>query len=106
MEAIQGAAESVARDVRTIRKGVEEIDDITDVINNIADQTNILALNASIEAARAGEAGSGFSVVADEIKALVEESQTQAGEIEAIVDSIQTDAENAVENLEEPGRGY
>ena len=101
MSEIQGEVETVGTDVDELRQRIQQIDEFVEAIDGIADQTNLLALNASIEAARAGEAGEGFSVVADEIKALAEESQAQAAEIETTVSEIQTDAEEAVRSLEE-----
>jgi methyl-accepting chemotaxis protein len=104
MEDVSESANAVAADVETLRKRVDEVDEIVEVIDNIAEQTNMLALNASIEAARAGEAGSGFAVVADEVKSLAEESQQRAGEIEEMVSRIKADTRDTVENLEETNR--
>jgi methyl-accepting chemotaxis protein len=73
------------------------INTIINVINEIANQTNLLSLNASIEAARAGEHGRGFAVVASEIRNLSEQSKSSANEIRRIIDSIQTDTSYAVE---------
>ena len=100
MSDVDEATDEVTEDIDRLQARVAEIDDIVDVINGIAEQTNILALNASIEAARAGEAGSGFAVVADEVKSLAEESQEQAGRIEETVERIQAETETTVESLE------
>lgn len=67
---------------------IKNIDEITNLINNIADQTNLLALNASIEAARAGEAGKGFAVVANEIRTLAEQAKSSSYNINALINSI------------------
>lgn len=74
-----------AQEIQNFKQHVEQINQITDVIENIARQTNLLALNAAIEAARAGEAGRGFSVVAEEIRGLAEQSQISAQNINQII---------------------
>ena len=78
----------VIREINALKESSMAIGRIIDAINEIADQTNLLSLNASIEAARAGEAGRGFSVVADEIRKLADQSVASVNEIRAIVDDI------------------
>ena len=88
--------EEVAIEIHALEEASKEIVDIIATINEIATQTNLLSLNASIEAARAGEAGRGFSVVAEEIRKLAEQSMNSANGIEDIVKNIQTKTKNAV----------
>ncbi len=77
----------------------DQIGEIVNMINNIADQTNLLALNAAIEAARAGQAGQGFSVVADEIRALAEESSRATEEINELINEIQAKVQDTTEMM-------
>ena len=95
-------ADSVTESAAVIEKLAErsqEIGQISDTISNIAGQTNLLALNAAIEAARAGEAGRGFSVVAEEVRKLAEESGQAAQQIAALIAGIQADTVQAVERM-------
>ena len=78
-----------------------KIQSASHVIQSISEQTNLLALNAAIEAARAGEAGKGFAVVAEEIRKLAEQSNKSAGEIESIVNSLQTNSRVDVDIITE-----
>src|SRR6056297_418684 len=78
----------------------EKIGDIVELINGISAQTNLLALNAAIEAARAGEAGRGFSVVADEIRELAEESSDATEQIASLIDDIQAGVEDTVQQMD------
>ncbi|HEK1688399.1 TPA: methyl-accepting chemotaxis protein [Pseudomonas putida] len=101
-----GAIERMSSDVQATARLIEDlagqsrdIGKVLDVIRGLADQTNLLALNAAIEAARAGEAGRGFAVVADEVRALAHRTQQSTSEIERMIGSIQGGTEHAVESM-------
>ncbi|WP_234911944.1 methyl-accepting chemotaxis protein, partial [Vibrio anguillarum] len=86
--------------IRVLSENSNNMTQMLDEIKGIAEQTNLLALNAAIEAARAGEQGRGFAVVADEVRSLAGRSQESASEIEQMLDNLQTKAQSAVDYIE------
>lgn len=101
MDTIREQIQDTAKRIKRLGESSQEIGDIVSLINDIADQTNILALNAAIQASMAGEAGRGFAVVADEVQRLAERSSAATKQIEALVKTIQSDTNEAVISMEQ-----
>lgn len=101
MDNIREQIQDTSKRIKRLGESSQEIGDIVSLINDIADQTNILALNAAIQASMAGDAGRGFAVVADEVQRLAERSSGATKQIEALVKTIQTDTNEAVISMEQ-----
>ncbi len=100
MNTIREQIQDTSKRIKRLGESSQEIGDIVALINDIADQTNILALNAAIQASMAGDAGRGFAVVADEVQRLAERSSSATKQIEALVNTIQSDTNEAVISME------
>ena len=100
MDTIREQIQETSKRIKRLGESSQEIGDIVELIDDIADQTNILALNAAMQAAMAGEAGRGFAVVADEVQRLAERSGNATKQIEALVKTIQADTNEAVASME------
>jgi twitching motility protein PilJ len=101
MQRIRSSVQATAKRIKALGDRSLEISEIVNVINDITEQTNLLALNAAIEAARAGEAGRGFAVVADEVRKLAEHSRAATKDIAALIKAIQAETNDAVIVMEE-----
>ena len=101
MDNIREQIQDTSKRIKRLGESSQEIGDIVSLINDIADQTNILALNAAIQASMAGDAGRGFAVVADEVQRLAERSSSATKQIEALVKTIQADTNEAVISMEQ-----
>ncbi|PWB32136.1 chemotaxis protein [Pseudomonas sp. SDI] len=101
MDNIREQIQDTAKRIKRLGESSQEIGDIVSLIDDIAEQTNILALNAAIQASMAGEAGRGFAVVADEVQRLAERSSSATRQIEALVRAIQADTNEAVISMEQ-----
>lgn len=101
MDNIREQIQQTSKRIKQLGESSQEIGNIVSLINDIADQTNILALNAAIQASMAGEAGRGFAVVADEVQRLAERSTSATKQIESLVKTIQADTNEAVTSMEQ-----
>ncbi|WP_440453758.1 methyl-accepting chemotaxis protein [Psychrobacter sp. ASPA161_9] len=100
MNVIRDQIQETSKRIKRLGESSQEIGDIVSLINDIADQTNVLALNAAIQASMAGDAGRGFAVVADEVQRLAERSANATKQIETLVKTIQADTSEAVMSME------
>jgi twitching motility protein PilJ len=101
MDTIREQIQDTSKRIKRLGESSQEIGDIVSLINDIADQTNILSLNAAIQASMAGDAGRGFAVVADEVQRLAERASGATKQIEALVKTIQSDTNEAVISMEQ-----
>jgi twitching motility protein PilJ len=105
MNEIRGQIQETSKRIKRLGESSQEIGEIVELISDITEQTNVLALNAAIQAASAGEAGRGFSVVAEEVQRLAERSAGATKQIAALVKTIQTDTHDAVAAMEQSTQG-
>jgi methyl-accepting chemotaxis protein len=103
IEQLADSATSASSSIESLSAEIHNIGTVLSVIKSVAEQTNLLALNAAIEAARAGEQGRGFAVVADEVRALAKRTQQSTEEIERLVSALRTAAQTSVQQIQSSG---
>ncbi len=103
IELLADSAQSASQSIGSLSTQIQNIGSVLEVIKSVAEQTNLLALNAAIEAARAGEQGRGFAVVADEVRALARRTQQSTGEIEQLVSALRLAAQSSVRQIQDSG---
>jgi len=103
IEQLADSANSASQSIESLSAEIQNIGTVLSVIKSVAEQTNLLALNAAIEAARAGEQGRGFAVVADEVRALAKRTQQSTEEIERLVSALRTAAQTSVQQIQSSG---
>lgn len=105
MDSIRENIQDTSKRIKRLGESSQQIGDIIEIIDDISEQTNILALNASIQSAMAGEAGRGFSIVAEEVQQLAERATNSTRQIEALIKSIQTETNEAIASMEQSTQG-
>ena len=103
IELLATSSNSASASIESLSAEIQNIGTVLSVINSVAEQTNLLALNAAIEAARAGEQGRGFAVVADEVRALAKRTQQSTEEIERLVSTLRSAAQSSVQQIQQSG---
>ncbi|WP_431191589.1 methyl-accepting chemotaxis protein [Pseudomonas fluorescens] len=103
IELLATSSNSASASIESLSAQIQNIGTVLSVIQSVAEQTNLLALNAAIEAARAGEQGRGFAVVADEVRALAKRTQQSTEEIERLVSTLRSSAQSSVQQIQQSG---
>ncbi|MGP0174698.1 methyl-accepting chemotaxis protein [Pseudomonas sp. NCHU5208] len=101
VDQLANAMDATTASIERLSQDAQRIDAVLDVIKSVAEQTNLLALNAAIEAARAGEQGRGFAVVADEVRALARRTQQSTAEIETLIATLREGTQRAVQDMQQ-----